>query len=66
MASPMFDAISIFCGAMAGLQRPSPSGARKRSAATSCEGRSGPSKRSSKLAGRVACVIHAMSKTRVP
>lgn len=54
MVSPMFDAISIFCGVMAGLQWPSPSGARNCSAATSCDGRSGPLKHSSKLAGRVA------------
>jgi hypothetical protein len=64
MVSRMFDAISIFCGVMAGLQRPSPSGARNRSAATSCDGRSGPVKHSTKLAGRVAAAGGGMNCPR--
>jgi hypothetical protein len=64
MVSRMFDAISIFCGVMAGLQRPSPSGAKNRSAATSCDGRSGPLKHSSKLAGRVAAAGGGMNCPR--
>jgi hypothetical protein len=64
MVSRRFDAISIFCGMMAGLQRPSPSGARNRSAAMSCDGRSGPLKHSSKLAGRVAVAGGGMNCPR--
>jgi hypothetical protein len=61
MASRMFDAISIFCGIIAGLQRPSPSGARNRSVAMSCDAKSELSKRTSRLAGRAAASTGGMN-----
>jgi hypothetical protein len=64
MVRRIFDAISIFRGIKKRLQRPSPRGARKYSAAVSCEGRSGPSKRSSRLAGRASDASGGMNRAR--
>ena len=61
MAGRMFDAISIFCGIIAGLQRPSPSGARNRSVAVSCDAKSELSKRASRLAGKAATSTGGMN-----